>query len=65
MSAASSAPVGLDLGFDAVGYSGNGQRRLRLRTHCIDVAESMVGGDLSEEVGVVDDGAEVVDGVDR
>ena len=57
--------VGLDLGFEAVGHGGDRQRRLRLAAHGIDVAERVVGGDLAEQVGVVDDGAEIVDGLQR
>ena len=57
--------VGLDLGFEPVGHGRDRQRRLRLAAHGIDVAERMVGGDLAEHVGVVDDGAEIIDGLQR
>ena len=55
--------VGLDLGFEPVRHGGDRERGLRLAAHGVDVAERMIGGDLAEHVGVVDDGAEIVDGL--
>ena len=55
--------IGLDLGLDAVGHGGDRERRLRLGAHREDVAQGVVRGDLAEQVGVIDDGAEVVDAV--
>ena len=55
----------LDLGLDAIGHGGDGQRRLGLGAHGEDVAERMVGRDLAEDVGVVDKRSEEIDGVDH
>ena len=53
----------LDLGLDTVGNRGDRERGLRLGAHGVDVAQRMVGGDLAEQVRIIDDRAEVVDRV--
>ena len=57
--------VRLDLVFEPVGHGGDGQRRLRLSAHGIDVAERVVRRDLAQHVRVVDDGAEIIDCLQR
>ena len=57
--------VRLDLVFEPVGHGGDRQRRLRLSAHRIDVAERVVRRDLAQHVGVVDDGAEIIDCLQR
>ena len=55
----------LDLRLQPVGHGGDGQRRLGLGPHGEDVAEAVVGGDLSENVRVVDERAEEIHRVDH
>ena len=55
----------LDLVLGAIRHGGDGQRARRLAAHGIDVAERVIGGDAAEQVGIVDERAEEVDGLDQ
>ena len=57
--------IRLDLGFQTIGDRGDRKRRLRFAAHGVDVAQRVVGGNFAEQVRIVDDGAEIVDGLDR
>ena len=61
--AGENALEGRDVGF--VGEANERQRSQRLTTHGVDVAERVGGGDLAEDVGIVDDGSEEVDRLDE
>ena len=52
-----------DIGF--VGEADESERGERLSAHGIDVTEGVGGGDLTEGVGVVDDGGEEVDSLNE
>ena len=50
-----------DLGLDAERHGGDCQCRLRFSTHCEDVAQAMIGRDLTEKVWIIDKCTEVID----
>jgi hypothetical protein len=48
-----------------LGEADHGQGCDGTSSHGVDVAEGVGGGDLAEGVGVVDDGGEKIDGLDK